>query len=221
MLSEILNKLQSSSSLKYNLFDKTAALFSQLEEISRETALNILESYPNENSFIVKVERINNFEFIFQIGGDTLVFILQSNIVRLPNETYICKSKYLKEDLSLRYFGQILIYNFLSDTLTLGRMDDPGYLLCRILMNREEKFFLEGERKVVFQFPELKNNHLHPDKMRKLLELLILSALNNDLLAPAFQNISIISYHQKMEHTSSMGNPHKIGFDFFAKNRNE
>ena len=219
MINKILNKLQTTSKLKYNLFEQSEALFRQMEEICHTIAKEIFEANKDDKPVPLKVERINDFEFIFRIGGDVLIFILQSNIVRLSDDTYLSKTKYLKDDLSLRYFGQILIYNFLSDTLTYGRLEDPGYLISRILLNKENKFFIEGDRKIVYSFPDLKENPVSPEKMRDLIEKLIESALDNDLLAPAFQDLMLITYHQKLEHTSSMGNPKKIGFDLFAKPR--
>jgi hypothetical protein len=219
MVSNIVSKLQTTSKLKYNLFESTEKLFGELEIICRELMQEIIQTNKEEKPIPLKLEKINDYEFIFRIGGDVMIFILQSNIVRLPDDTYLSKSKYLKKDVSLRYFGQILIYNFLSDTLTFGRLEDPGYLIGRILLNRENKFFLEGDRKIVFNFPELKDNPVSKEKMRDLVEQLVVSVLENDLLAPAFQDIMLISYHQKLEHTSSMGNPQKIGFDLFAKNR--
>jgi hypothetical protein len=219
MVSNIVSKLQTTSKLKYNLFESTEKLFGELEIICRELMQEIIQTNKEEKPIPLKLEKINDYEFIFRIGGDVMIFILQSNIVRLPDDTYLSKSKYLKKDVSLRYFGQILIYNFLSDTLTFGRLEDPGYLIGRILLNRENKFFLEGDRKIVFNFPELKDNPVSKEKMRDLVEQLVVSVLENDLLAPAFQDIMLISYQQKLEHTSSMGNPQKIGFDLFAKNR--
>ncbi|AFL83178.1 hypothetical protein Belba_0520 [Belliella baltica DSM 15883] len=218
MLSEIINKIETTSLLKQKLFEQVSSFFTELEKTCREVAV-ALQKESHEVPIPVKIEKINDYEFLFRVGGDVLVFILQSNIVRLSDDAYISKSKYLKDDVTLRYFGQILVYNFLADTLTYGRLDDPGYLITRILINRENHFFLEGDRKIVFEFPELKENPITKEKNKKLIENLLLSALNNDLLAPNFNDIMLISYHQKLEHTSSMGNPKKIGFDFFAKNR--
>jgi hypothetical protein len=219
MINKILNKLQTTSKLKHNLFGQTESLFRQMEEICITVAKEIQEANKGDQPVPLKVERINDFEFIFRIGGDVLIFILQSNIVRLPDDTYLSKTKYLKNDLNLRYFGQVLIYNFISDTLTYGRLEDPGYLIGRVLLNTENKFFIEGDRKIVYSFPELKENPVTSEKTRDLIEKLIESALDNDLLAPAFQDLMLITYHQKLEHTSSMGNPKKIGFDLFAKPR--
>ena len=221
MGSNILTKLQTSSKLKYNLFEMTERLFFDLEKICGQLANEINEHNKEGIPILVKVERTNGFEFLFRIGGDVLIFILQSNIVRLPDENYLSKSKYLKDDVSLRYFGQILIYNFLSDTIDYGRLDDPGYLIGRVLLNRENKFFLEGDRKIVYNFPELKENPVNPEKMRDFVEQLVVSALENDLLAPAFTDIMVITYQQKIEHISGLGNPQKIGFDFFAKNKDK
>lgn len=218
MLSDIINKIETTSQLKQKLFEQVTSFFADLEKTCREVAIELQKKSAN-NAIAVKIEKINDYEFLFRVGGDVLVFILQSNIVRLSDDAYISKSKYLKDDVTLRYFGQVLVYNFLADTLTYGRLDDPGYLISRILINRENHFFLEGDRKIVFEFPELKENPITKEKSRKLVENLVLSALNNDLLAPNFNDIMLISYHQKLEHTSSMGNPKKIGFDFFAKNR--
>jgi len=221
MVSNILTKLQTTSKLKYNLFEMTEMLFLDLERICTQLAKEINEANKEGIPIPIKVERTNPFEFIFRIGGDVLIFILQSNVVRLPDENYLSKSKYLKDDVSLRYFGQILIYNFLSDTIDFGRLDDPGYLLGRVLLNRENKFFLEGDRKIVFNFPELKENPVNPEKMRDFVEQLVVSALENDLLAPSFTDIMVITYQQKIEHISGLGNPQKIGFNFFAKNKDE
>lgn len=218
MLAEIISKLESTSKLKQDLYEQLEDLFKEIENACRAVALD-LQKGTASSDLPIKIEKVNNSEFIFRIGGDVLIFMMQSNIVRIPDETYICKTKYLKSDVTLRYFGQILIYNFLADTLTYGRLNDPGYLISRILLNRENKFFIEGDRKIVFNFPELKENKITKEKNRMLVESLILSALNNDLLAPNFHDIMMINYHQKLEHTSSMGNPEKIGFDFFAKNR--
>lgn len=217
MISKILEKLQTTTKLKLNMLDETQKVFEECLEICVALAAELRKS--GSNDIPIEVEKVNDNEFIFRVGADVLVFILQSNIVRLPDETYLSKSKYLKEDITLRFFGQILIYNFLADTVTFGRLDDPGYLICRILMNREKKFYLEGDRKVVYSFPELKENPMTTEKLRTLVELLTEAALDNDLLAPAFQDIMLITYHQKLEHTSSMGNPQKIGFEMFAKNR--
>lgn len=217
MISKILEKLQTTTKLKLNLLEETQKVFDDCLAICEQLALDL--RVEESKNIPIKVERINEYEFIFRIGADVLVFILQSNVVRLPDETYLCKSKYLKDDVTLRFFGQILIYNFLADTITYGRLDDPGYLICRILINRERKFFIEGDRKIVYSFPELKENPLSHEKLRTLVELLTEAALDNDLLAPAFQDIMLITYNQKLEHTSSMGNPQKIGFEMFAKNR--
>jgi hypothetical protein len=197
----------------------TETLFLDLEKICTQLSKEINEANKEGIPISINVERTNAFEFTFRIGGDMLIFILQSNVVRLPDENYLSKSNYLKDDVSLRYFGQILIYNFLSDTIDFGRLDDPGYLIGRVLLNRENKFFLEGDRKIVFNFPELKENPVSPEKMRDFVEQLVVSALENDLLAPSFNDIMLITYQQKIEHTSGLGKPQKIGFDFFAKNK--
>ncbi|MFN3802932.1 hypothetical protein [Belliella pelovolcani] len=218
MLAEIIEKLETTTKLKHDLFNQLVMYFDNLEKTCREVASE-LENAGNIKNMPIRVEKVNDYEFLFRIGGDVLIFMMQSNIVRIPDEAYISKTKYLKNDVSLRYFGQVLIYNFLADTITYGRLEDPGYLISRVLLNRGNKFFLEGDRKIVFGFPELKENIVSKEKNRQLIEGLILSALNNDLIAPNFHDIMMINYHQKLEHTSSMGNPQKIGFDMFAKNR--
>lgn len=219
MINKILSKLETTSKLKYELYKLTKTLFFELEKTAHELSEELRAQAPELDDLRIGVKRINDHEFLFQIGGDTLVFILQSNISKLSEESYLSKSKYLRSDDELKYFGQILIYNFLSDTILYNRLDDPGYLIGRLLLNKEQKFFFEGERKIVYNFPELKDNPITDEKKRTLIEQLLMSALENDLLTPAFQDIMLISYHQKIEHTSSMGNPKKIGFDLFAKAR--
>lgn len=219
MFLNIVSKIQSTSKLKQNLFVQVADLFQLLEQSSRTLARKLEADCGPENLVPLKVEKSNDYEFSFQVGEDVLVFILQSNIVRLSEETYLSKSKYLKDDANLNYFGQILVYNFLGETIKNERLADPGYLLGRLMVNQENKFFLEGDRKMVYHFPELHENPVTEQKMQDFVELLVSAALDNDLLAPAFGDIMIITYLQKLEHTSGMGHPKKIGFGSFTKNR--
>src|SRR5690606_39107340 len=99
---------------------------------------------PIDKSVIVAIYEINEFEFHLKFGGDLLVFIMKSNIVSFPPDYPIMKSEYMSEAESRKYFGSILIYNFMADTIKYHRTDDKGYLIGRMLVNVENHFYIEG-----------------------------------------------------------------------------
>ncbi|EIM73912.1 hypothetical protein A3SI_16852 [Nitritalea halalkaliphila LW7] len=221
MISNLATKLQEKAALKAAVFKLTQSAFKRLEMQAHQLAQELHAQVKLDAGVQVQFDQVNAHEFILRFGEDALVVILQSNVVKLPEERYLSKAKYVKADDKRAYFGQILVYNFLSDTITYNRMEDHGYLIGRLLLNIENKFFIEGERNLVFHYPELKENDLTDEKLRDMLMLLMRSAVDNDLLAPAFQELMVINYQQKLLYTSGLGSPQKIGFDVFAKNREE
>src|SRR5436189_6209446 len=68
-----------------------------------------------DHDVTVDFKRVNDHEFQMKLAGDLLIFVLHTNIVTFDEEHEVMKNPYVKEKDINRYFGQIMIYNFMSD----------------------------------------------------------------------------------------------------------
>ena len=91
----------------------------------------------------VALEFTSNGEFDAQLkfAGDTLLFHMHSNVFDFPPDHQVSKSKYASEDKLRSFCGVINIYNFLSDSLKYNRLNDEGFLIGRIFINKENNEF--------------------------------------------------------------------------------
>jgi hypothetical protein len=147
-----------------------------------------------------------------KLAGDLLIFVLHTNIVTFSDEHFIMNSPYVKLNEVNRYFGQINIYNFMSDSLKFNRVNDPGYLLARLMINHENRYFVEGEGQLSFLFNKISEGPLEKDIVHALVKLALAIAIENDLMALPYPDVKFITLYQKLEHTPDLGGGQKIGF---------
>jgi hypothetical protein len=119
---------------------------------------------------------------------------------------------YIQEKEVNRYFGQIMIYNFMSDSLKFNRANDPGYLVARLLVNHEGRYVIEGNGRLGALFNKISDGPISVQELNILVKLALTIAIENDLIAPPFPQVQFITLHQKMEKTQEMGGGQKIGF---------
>ena len=156
---------------------------------------------------------INDFEFHIKFSGDLLIFVMHSNIVTFPEEHELMTNPYVEEDFRRRFFGHIMAYNFMADSIRYGRMNDPGYLLARLLINVENHFCLEGVTQLDLPYTDIAKNIVDEEALRLFVESAMIAAVNNDLMAPDIDDIKKITVKQKMEnHQVKSGQ--KLGFSF-------
>ncbi|MFN8689331.1 MAG: hypothetical protein ACK5XL_04950, partial [Cyclobacteriaceae bacterium] len=111
-----------------------------------------------------------------------------------------------------RYFGQIMIYNFMADSLKFNRVNDPGYLLARVLLNHENRFLVEGEGQLGVDYAGISPGPVTDADLNNIVKLSLTIAIEIDLMAPPFPQVRFITLHQKMEKTQELGGGQKIGF---------
>lgn len=155
---------------------------------------------------------VNNHEFQVKLAGDLLIFVLHTNIVTFDESHATMQQHYFKENEINRYFGQIMIYNFMSDSIRFNRINDPGYLVARILINHENRFLVEGEGRLGFLFKQISAQPIETAELNQIVQHSLTTAIENDLMAPPFPQVKFITLHQKLEKTSELGAGQKIGF---------
>ena len=54
----------------------------------------------------------------------------------------------------------INIYNFLADSFKYNRLNDVGYLVGRVFLNKDLHYFVEGKRQLGFLYNDFVNDKL-------------------------------------------------------------
>lgn len=211
-LDDIITGLQQKSATKQVIYRNTRATFERMKEISQELVAELTNRITSDNAdVIIEYRAISDLEFQIKFSGDLLVFVMHSNIVTFPDDYEIMRTDYIEEDFRRRFFGHIMAYNFMADTIKYNRLDDPGYLVGRMLVNIENHFCIEGVKQLDLPYDQIARNVIKDDTLRLIVESAMIAAVNNDLMGQDVSDIERITYKQKLEN-SQLSRPRKLGF---------
>jgi hypothetical protein len=192
-----------------NLLDAFAILAKESERVIDELRK---KTKSRDADVVESFNEINEHEFHVKLAGDLLVFVLHTNVVTLPPDHPVMADAYIKENEVNRYFGQIMIYNFMADSFKFNRVNDPGYLIARLLINHEARYVIEGNGHLGAMFNKISEGPISEQELNVLVKIVLMIAIENDLIAPPFPQVQFITLHQKMEKTQELGGGQKIGF---------
>ena len=216
-LDQIFEGLKQKSTAKQAIYRNTQAAFDCLRLVSQELVLELSHKLtPLDSSVVIEYRPINDMEFHIRFSGDLLVFVMHSNIVTFPDDYGPMASKYVEADFRRRFFGHIMAYNFMADSIKYQRLNDPGYLVGRLLVNIDSHYFLEGVQQLELPDNDMSDNRISPDMMKLFVESAMIAAVNNDLVAPPLPEIQKISVKQKLEN-QQVSRGSKVGFSFSAQ----
>lgn len=214
--------LESKSTAKQTTFKHLEEAFSVLCHESK-WVINELnkQANPADEDVTLHFKKINKHEFQLKLAGDVLIFVMHTNIVTFDDEHPVIKSQYVSSNEVNRYFGQINIYNFMFDSLRYNRGHDPGYLIGRLMVNHENRFFMEGEPPFVQNFGDISEGEVTKENLQLIVKLSLKIAIRNDLIAPPYNKVRSVTLNQKIEHAPQLGGGQKIGFRMSYENRVE
>ena len=143
------NLVFSKAELKQRVFASTKDSFELFRRTAKEL-LTVLKEKNNVEGKQVRFEFIDrgDFEFEIRFAGDSLIFMMHTNVFEFSRNHEVMKSPYIREDQSRSYCGVIHVYNFLADSFLYQRDNDLGYLIGRIFVNAENHYFIEGKREL-------------------------------------------------------------------------
>ena len=150
------------------------------------------------------------------VGSDVLVFNMHTNIFTFPSDASIWKNSYIEEDKERGYFGVINIYNFLAESFLQKRMNDAGYLIGRIFINKDGHFMIEGKGELGYLFRNIRSNQFDEEAMKNIFEIAVKHAVQFDLHTPPYQSVSFVSVMQIKSSTSAqeLKTGKRLGFKF-------
>ena len=219
---KILSLLKEKACTKQKIYRITKNVFANFQDVLQEKA-NILNNEIQDKDVEVSYQESGDFDAKLKFSGDTLLFHMHSNIFDFDPSNQIHKTSYVKEDKMRSFCGVINIYNFLSDSLKYNRLNDAGFLIARIFINKDNHFFVEGDKQLGFLFNDFVNQQIDEVQICEIIDAAMIYALNFDLQTPNFNDVKVVSLHQILD----INNNHKIktskrlGFKFSSETNND
>lgn len=212
-IERIQRMLENKSTAKQVTYKNLLGAFESLAKEAKRVVGELKKKVKSsDHDVTVDFQRINEHEFQIKLAGDLLIFVLHTNIVTFDEGHDVMKDPYIKENEINRYFGQIMIYNFMSDSVKFNRVNDPGYLLARLLVNHNGRYIIEGEGKLGLVYSHISEAPITEHDLNILVKLALTLAIENDLMAPPYPQVKFITLYQKIEKTQELGAGQKIGF---------
>ena len=205
------------ASLKQDVYTTTLKTFDQFKEVIRELyedSKNTVANHPQKLRY--EFEERGNYEIKFTFGGDILIFVMHTNVFEFPRDHIVMKTSYVKEDISRSYCGVINIYNFLADSFNFNRINDVGYMIGRIFVNKDSHYFIEGKRELGFLYSIFVDKIIDKASILKIVESAMLYTIKFDLLTPPFDQVKEVSVHDMINRLDNIKirTGKRLGFRF-------
>jgi len=217
----VVDLLKTKSILKQDVYTNTTKWFNVFKEEIKNT-INLINNDIGEHKDKIRLKIVDKSDTEIQlyIGSDVLVFQMHTNVFKIAPNNYVHQSSYIKSNPNNAYCGIINVYNFLADSYEYNRLNDLGYLIARIFINKEDHFFVEGKGQLEFLYKDFLNQKLKTEIIKDIILKISAYAINFDLLTPPYEKVSIVSVQetQAITNDSQLKTGKRLGFKFKSEN---
>lgn len=216
---QLFKSLVDKATLKQDVYQNTLATLNILKKSMRELS-DKYDKIDSEKAkkipFVFKDK--GEFEAELRFAGDTLVYMMHTNVFELPRNHEAMKTPYLIEDKNRSFCGIINIFNFLSDSFKYNRTNDVGYLIGRIFVNKDMHYFIEGKREIGFLYSNFGTTEMNPKNACEIVESSIQYTINFDLLTPPYEQVKEVTVFefQTVMDSMQLKTGKRLGFKFQA-----
>lgn len=191
---QLIDTIIRKGSLKQLIYGNTYKAFQEFKKtIKTLVEDNQKEIFTANSNIAFEYRDKGDFEIEIKFGGDVLIFLMHTNIFEFSRDHEVMKSSYIKEDPDRSYCGMITIFNFLADSLKYNRVNDVGYLIGRVFINRDFHYFIEGKREVGMLYNHFQSAVLTPESAKQIVESAMMYTVNFDLLTPPYENMKEVT----------------------------
>ena len=136
----ILSLLSEKAVMKSKIFEQSIEVFNLLKDVLSEMSNDLNEMLDDKDYKRVRLEYRDRgkFEAELKFADDVLIFSMHTDVFQFDREHPVWKNEYLKKEPYNSYCGVINVYNFLSDSMKFNRLDDMGYLVARLFVNKDK-----------------------------------------------------------------------------------
>ena len=218
---ELFDKLIQKSELKQAVYQNTFESFKIFKKIIEQMSHNYRNhTKAKKGKFKIPFELKSKSEFEVELkfGGDILIFMMHTNVFEFSRGHRVMNTPYVKKDKDRSYCGVIHIYNFLSDSFKYNRMNDVGYLIGRVFINKEKHYFIEGKRELGYLYNNFGQNIFNKETAESIVGAAIQYTVNFDLLTPPYESVKEVSLQEMLIalNTLSIKTGKRLGFKFQA-----
>jgi hypothetical protein len=162
------------------------------------------------------------FEFELKFGSDILIFMMHTNIFEFSRDHEVMRTSYIKEDRLRSYCGIIQVFNFLNDSFKYNRINDAGYMIGRIFINRELHYFIEGKREIGLLYNNFNTSKISKASIGGIIRSAMLYTINFDLLTPDFDDVKEVTVAEMQDNIDRMKlrTGKRLGYKFQADKAN-
>jgi hypothetical protein len=211
----LIEKIIEKGGLKLDVYNNTYESFQDMKLIAKEMIDSMKKKVTKiDNRIAFNYNDRGEFETEMKFGGDMLVISMHTNIFEFPREHDIMNLSYIKNDITRSYCGIINLYNFLADSYKYNRVNDVGYLVARIFINKEYHYFVEGKRQIGLMYNNFAKAKVDRGALKRILETAISYCVDFDLLTPVYDSIKVVSLSERLENTMNLRTGKRLGFRF-------
>ena len=213
----IVDTLIEKSGMKQQVYENTLEAFNLIKGVLHEISLELNGNIKNNDRRMrLDYRDRGKFEAEIRVAGDILIFSMHTNVFEFDRDHSIWKLPYVQANKLNSYCGVINIYNFLTDSFKYNRLDDLGYLIGRLFVNRDNHYFVEGKRQMGFLYNNFGQAIISKDSIKRIVETSMLYSLEFDLLVPPYDMVKIATVAQmnsKID-SSKLQTGKRLGFKF-------
>lgn len=200
----ILGLLSKKSVMKQDVYSNTIAVFNEFKSVLKDRA----ETLSDEIGKVDK--RINIFfkemslqSMQLKVAGDILDFQMHSNVFQFDRSHPMYKTGYIRNDELNSFCGIISVYNFLADSFKYNRLNDLGYMIARIFVNRENHFFVETKTQLGYKYYNFSEQPIRREDILDIVNELIIYSVKFDLYTPPYDAVRTLTVMEIQEKSSS------------------
>jgi hypothetical protein len=209
--------LRRKAAFKQEVYRSTLETFRTIKSVLAEMSEEYRQKFRNDPLQIpFEYRDKGEFDAELRFGGDILIFTMHTNIFEFSRDHEVMKTQYINEDPSRSYCGVIMIFNFLADSFKYNRLNDLGYMIGRVFLNKENHYFVEGKREVGQLYNNFQSSIITRESVRLILESAIRYTCNFDLLTPPYEAMKMITVAdiQSSLENMKMTTGKRLGFRF-------
>ena len=192
---QLLDLLLHKSALKQDIADDCEKIFEMMKTAIKKEIDELQKSITDPRIRLSFHEK-GKFEIHAYVGSDVLVFNLHNNVFKLSEHNPLWGTAFFNSDQNNGYFGIIHVFNFLAESFEQNRIDDRGYLISRMFVNKDRHFMIEGKGQLGSYFRDPQNMQLTEDVLKIVVQMSFAHALEFDLYIPPFEFLDEISVAQ-------------------------
>ncbi len=218
---DLFNLITEKSTLKNTVYNNTHIAFDTIKEVIHDLSKEY-HSYSKKDkknsTTALEAKNVSEFEVDIKFGGDVLIFMMHTNVFEFPRNHEVMKTQYVKDDPSRSYCGIINIYNFIADSFKYNRVNDIGYLIGRIFINKENHYFIEGKRELGFIYNNFGKNILDIKTAEAIIKTAVKYTVNFDLLTPHYDIVKFVTVNdmKSAADSASFKTGKRLGYKFQA-----